>query len=262
MGVKISNLPAIVTPALTDIFPVVQAGVTYKETITQLGSLFGLPAAVGAAGTLLRSNGTSWVATTSTFADTYSASNLLYSNGANTVAGLATANRAVLTTGATGIPVMTALAADGQLLIGSTAGVPAAATLTPGTGISIAVGSNSIAISATGGGFAVATIAGTSQAAAVNTMYIALNAGQTTLTLPGTYSVGDSVILVGSTANTGGWIVTAAAGDTIRVNNSTTSAGGTVTSSAVAGQTIEIVCDVANTSWVMVDTSSVILTTA
>ncbi len=40
MGVKISNLPAIVTPALTDIFPVVQSGVTYKEAFTQLTSLF------------------------------------------------------------------------------------------------------------------------------------------------------------------------------------------------------------------------------
>ncbi len=41
MGVKISNLPAIVTPALTDVFPVVQAGVTYKETVTQLQTLLG-----------------------------------------------------------------------------------------------------------------------------------------------------------------------------------------------------------------------------
>jgi hypothetical protein len=40
MGVKISALPAIVTPALTDVFPVVQSGVTYKETGTQLGTLF------------------------------------------------------------------------------------------------------------------------------------------------------------------------------------------------------------------------------
>jgi len=40
MGVKISNLPTIVTPALTDVFPVVQAGVTYKETGTQLSTLF------------------------------------------------------------------------------------------------------------------------------------------------------------------------------------------------------------------------------
>jgi len=40
MGIKISSLPAIVTPALSDIFPVVQSGVTYKETGTQLSTLF------------------------------------------------------------------------------------------------------------------------------------------------------------------------------------------------------------------------------
>ena len=38
MGVKISNLPAIVSPAASDVFPVVQSGVTYKETITQLAT--------------------------------------------------------------------------------------------------------------------------------------------------------------------------------------------------------------------------------
>jgi hypothetical protein len=38
-GVKISALPAIAAPAASDIFPVVQDGVTYKETVTQLGSL-------------------------------------------------------------------------------------------------------------------------------------------------------------------------------------------------------------------------------
>jgi hypothetical protein len=40
MGVKISALPPVVTPALTDLFAVVQGGVTYKETGTQLSSLF------------------------------------------------------------------------------------------------------------------------------------------------------------------------------------------------------------------------------
>ena len=40
MGVKISSLPIIVTPALSDVFPVVQGGVTYKESFTQLSSLF------------------------------------------------------------------------------------------------------------------------------------------------------------------------------------------------------------------------------
>lgn len=42
MGIKISALPAIVTPALTDVFPVAQGGITYKETITQLQALLGL----------------------------------------------------------------------------------------------------------------------------------------------------------------------------------------------------------------------------
>ena len=39
-GIKIDSLPIIVTPALSDVFPVVQAGVTYKESFTQLSSLF------------------------------------------------------------------------------------------------------------------------------------------------------------------------------------------------------------------------------
>lgn len=261
MGVKISNLPAIVTPALTDIFPVVQAGVTYKETVTQLSTLLGLPVTIGATGTVLRSNGTAWVATTSTFADTYAVSTLLYAGSSNTVSGLATRNRAALSTSATGVPQWLALT-DGQIVIGSTAGAPAAASLSAGTGVSITNASNSITINSTGGGFATATIAGTTQSAVVSTKYIALNVAQTTVTLPAVYAVGDVVALIGSTANTGGWILTAAGGDTIRVNNSTTSAGGTVTCTAVAGQCIEVVCDVANTSWVMTSTSSVLLTTA
>jgi hypothetical protein len=39
-GVKISALPAIVTPALSDLFATVQSGTTYKVTGTQLVSLF------------------------------------------------------------------------------------------------------------------------------------------------------------------------------------------------------------------------------
>ncbi len=45
-GVKISALPAIVAPALSDVFPVVQGGVTYKETITQLSTLLGMTAGI------------------------------------------------------------------------------------------------------------------------------------------------------------------------------------------------------------------------
>lgn len=199
---------------------------------------------------------------TATFASTYAASTLLYSNGANTVTGLATANSAVLTTSSTGIPAWSSTMTNGQIIIGSTGATPTAATLTAGSGINITNAAGSITITSTGGGLIVATISGTTQSAAVNTKYYALNSAQTTLTLPTTFAVGDVVALIGSTANTSGWIVNANTGKTIRVNNTTTSAGGTVTSAATAGQTIYLECDVANTSWVMSSTTSVTLTTA
>lgn len=165
-----------------------------------------------------------------------------------------------LPVGSGGIGITTT-PSNGQIPIGNGT-TYTAATLTAGAGVSITNGSGSITIAATGGGLAIATIAGTTQSAAVNTKYFALNASQTTVTLPSTYAVGDIVALVGSTANTGGWIVATAAGDTIRVNNATTSAGGTVTSAALAGQTIYLECDVANTSWVMTSTVSTTLTTS
>jgi hypothetical protein len=70
---------------------------------------------------LLRSDATNWVETTSTFADTYAASSLLYANGANNVAGLATANNGVLITSAGGVPSISStlpsgIAASGMLL--------------------------------------------------------------------------------------------------------------------------------------------------
>ena len=220
------------------------------------------PSVATTAGTVLRADGTNFAASTATFADTYAVSTLLFAGASNAVSGLATANSAALVTGSTGVPVYSATMTDGQLIMGSTGATPVAAALTAGTGVSIVNAAGSITINATGGGLATATIAGTTQTAVVNTKYIALNAGQTTVTLPAAYAVGDVVALIGATANTGGWILTAATGDTVRVNNQTTSAGGTVTCTAVAGQTIYVECDVANASWVMSSTVSVLLTTA
>ena len=109
---------------------------------------------VAATGALLASNGVGSDPgfTTATYPLTTTVSEILYSSATNTVTGLATANRGVLTTGATGVPAITALATDGQLIIGSTAGAPAAASLTAGTNITITPGSNSITINATGSG--------------------------------------------------------------------------------------------------------------
>jgi hypothetical protein len=109
-GVKFTGLKAAetVTTSTTFILPVADGSANsllYTNGSAQLGfSSSTFPVTAGAAGTILRSDGTNWVASTATFANTYSASTLLYSNGANTVTGLATANGATLVTGATGVP--------------------------------------------------------------------------------------------------------------------------------------------------------------
>jgi hypothetical protein len=68
-----------------------------------------------------------------------------------------------------------------------------------------------------------------------------------TITLPATAAVGDRVEIVGNTA--GMWSLVAATGDTIKVIGATTSAGGSV-SATVQYDCIEVVCTVADTTWV------------
>lgn len=78
------------------------------------------PSGSGTAGKILRSDGTNNIYTTSTFDDTYAASTILYSNGANTVTGLATANNGILVTSGTGVPsISTSLPAAVQVSISS-----------------------------------------------------------------------------------------------------------------------------------------------
>src|SRR5690606_37970433 len=73
-----------------------------------------------------------------------------YATTGDAISGLTGANSALLVTDATGAPAMTPSLTDGQVVIGDTSGTPVPATLTPGTGISIANGAGSITISATG----------------------------------------------------------------------------------------------------------------
>ena len=107
------------------------------------------PSTATGTGTILRANGTNWAATTATYPTTTTVSQILYSSSANVVDGLATANRGVLTTNSTGVPVVTAIATDGQIIVGSTAGSPAAATITAGDGITITNASNAITVAQT-----------------------------------------------------------------------------------------------------------------
>lgn len=279
-GIKISNLPAVATALATDTFPVVQAGVTSKETLAQVQTLFGFTTGIlglaqggtgaalvaangaipystasamaflapGSAGQLFRSGGAgapTW--TTATFAATYAASTLLYSNGANAVTGLATTNRAALATSAAGVPNWLALT-NGQIVIGSTAGAPAAANLTAGPGISISSGSNSITISGTGSASGWTEVTGTTQAIVADNGYVANNAGVVTLTLPVTAAFGTYLAVVGKGA--GGWLIAQNAGQNIQIgsSSSTVGAGGSVASTN-RFDSVEFVCTTANTTW-------------
>ena len=203
--------------------------------------------AVGSAGQVLQSSGAGVnpAYSTATYPLTTTVSQILYSSATNTVTGLATANRAVVTTTSTGVPVVTALATDGQLIIGSTAGAPAAATLTAGTGISITNGSNAITINSTGG-LTWSEETASPVSAAVNHGYIANLGSLLTFNLPGTFAVGDIIHIVGKGA--GLWVIDAPAGDTIQFGNQVTSSGGTITATN-AFDCIQIIGTTANSAW-------------
>lgn len=205
------------------------------------------PSASGTAGQLLRSNGTNNVYSTSTFADTYAVSTLLYAGSANTVSGLATANRSVLVTDATGVPAWGTSMTDGQLVIGDSAGAPVPATVGATGNLAWTVGAGTLSIGTTGhADFAWNDVAGTSQNAAVNNGYIISNASQTTVTLPDTAAVGSVVSVQGKGA--AGWILQAGTGQVINLGNSPTSSAGTLTSTN-QWDSVGIVCVTADSVW-------------
>lgn len=203
------------------------------------------PSVATGTGTILRADGTNWVATTATYPATTTINQLLYSSSNNVIAGLSTANRGVLTTGATGIPVITALATDGQLIIGSTAGAPAAASLSAGSGISITPGSNSITIAATGAaGLAWTDVTGASQTIVAGNGYLSDRAGAVAFTLPASGTIGDIFAIVGVQ---GSWNIVQNANQQIKFGSSATTVGATGSiASTNAGDCIE--CVATNTS--------------
>ncbi len=137
--------------------------------------------------------------------------------------------------------------AAGQVLIGTTASDPSAASLTPGTGIAITSVTGSITIASTGVGSLVWNdVSGTTQAAAVNSGYIISNAGQTTVTLPATAAEGSVFAVQGKGA--AGWILQANTGQTIHFGSSATTSAGSLTSTNL-WDSVSIVCVTANTTF-------------
>lgn len=193
------------------------------------------------------SSAPSW--STATFASTYAASNILYSNGANIVQGLTTANSSILGTSSTGVPTWLGSATNGQIPIGSTGATPVLATITGSSGITITNGAGTINISGGGSGYTWTEVTGTSQSMAVDSGYIANNAALVTLTLPAVAAVGDTVSTVGKGA--GLFAIAQNAGQQIHLGSSATTVGvgGSLTATN-QWDSIELICVTANDVWV------------
>lgn len=137
-------------------------------------------------------------------------------------------------------PVTPLVLAAGEILIGTTASDPAAATLTAGAGINITSATGAITIAATGS-LAWVAVSGTSQTMADGAGYIAKNAALTTFTLPATAALGDEYEIVAYTA--AGWtMVPGTATQLIRFGNAVTTANTGSLSSTAIGDSISLVC--------------------
>ena len=143
---------------------------------------------------------------------------------------------------------------DGQLFIGSTGNPPVANGLTAGANITITPAAGSITIAASTGGFTWNDVVGISVTMAVDNGYVANNAGLVTLTLPLAAVFGSTFQIAGNGA--GGFLIAQNAGQTIHFNglSTTTGAAGSL-SSTTRYDAVELVCTVANTDFVVLDSS-------
>ena len=286
-GVKISALPAVTAPLGSDVFPLVQAGVTYKSTLDQLLNLVSDPQAIKVATTgaltATYANGTAGVGATLTNSGALAALSIdgvslsvndtvlvkdqasTFQNGIYTVTTVGSGAVAWVITRATYYDTATEIDPGDFFTVWSgtvnakTQWIQLSTVVTVGTdavtfesnvvaGTGITKTNNTLVVTGAGIGWTVVT--GTTQAAAVNQGYFANNAGVVTVTLPAVASVGATVRVAGMGA--GGWAVAQGAGQSIRIGSSTTTpgAGGSLASTDI-GDAVEIVCRVANTGWMV-----------
>lgn len=290
-GIKISALTAAGSSLLTDIFPAVQGGVTYKETLQQVMTLFqasmtnltGLTGLVTFPTAITGASPTMAVRTKTTAADTvtlqaYDTLNAVYSTfgtlTANNPPTFAISGASSWTGGAIGaayggtgtaspttktLPVANGSNAftflgpltNGQLLIGNTGNNPTAAAITAGLNITITNSAGGITIAAAGPGG-----------------FSWNNVTGTTQTMVSNNGyIANNAGLVTMTlpaasaigdelailgAGAGGWIVAQGAGQTIHVGSVASTAGvGGSVASTNQFDSMYMICIIANTTWVL-----------
>lgn len=146
--------------------------------------------------------------------------------------------------------VATAAGTDGQVLLGATGADPAFGTLTSSTGLAFTAGAHSLAIDVSSGGFMINDASIGANLAAQNS-YVVTQAAQTSFALPATAAVGDRFVIASATGNTSGWIITQAAGQEIWADTNHTTNGATGTLAGAIHTSVELMCVVANTEFIV-----------
>ncbi len=108
------------------------------------------PSVATGTGTILRADGTNWVATTATYPATTTINQILYSSSTNVVGGITAGNNGVLISGTTGIPSWLANGTTGQVLVATTGSPPSWGAASSGITIT---GDTGGALSPSGGNF-------------------------------------------------------------------------------------------------------------
>jgi hypothetical protein len=175
-----------------------------------------------------------------------SATGIVKYDGAGTFTSTTTTDHAVLVGGASNAIGNIGPLTNGQIVIGSTGANPVAASISAGAGISVTPGVGTITIAATGGGVVWSVAVGATNML-VNNGYGANGGGAIAFTLPPTAVLGSVLHIVGMAV---GWNVVQAAGQEIFFGNThtTVGAGGSLASTN-SGDTISMVCLIADTTW-------------
>lgn len=140
---------------------------------------------------------------------------------------------------------------NGQVLLGASSADPAFASLTSTGGtIAFTTGTNSLNLDVVSSGIPWTDVTGGSASMAANNGYLADAAGLTTLTLPSTIAQFGVIKIAGYGA--GGWTVAQGTGQIIHFGTATTTSGATGSlSSSNRYDCLELICVVANTTFLV-----------
>lgn len=283
-GVKISALPLLATPQLSDIYPTVQTGVTYRVSLGQLAALISnnpdVRLATTGALTATYDNGTAGVGATLTNGGALAALSIdststvvgdrvlvkdqaaTLQNGVYTVTVVGDAGTAWIMTRATDYDQPMEINQGDFFTIGT--GTTNGKTQWIETAVVTLIGidpvtfeSNVVAgagitktnnvITSSGGGLTWSAVTTATKVIAVTNGYITNRGGGVAYSLPATSLLGDVFTIVGLS---GIWSITQAAGQQINIGAGATTigVGGSITAAA-ATDSAQFVCTVANLNW-------------